>query len=81
MLEIITFTGVDARTDWGELAELAAQYPRAEFAALASPNARVTPGHQLVLQIGVRQTHHPARQPLRNIVQSQPDPPGSNLHR
>ena len=39
MLEIITFTGVDARTDWGELAELAAQYPRAEFAALANPKA------------------------------------------
>ena len=34
MLEIITFTGVDAHTDLEELREIAREYPRAEFAVL-----------------------------------------------
>ena len=34
MLEIITFTGVDAHTDLEELREIAREYPQAEFAVL-----------------------------------------------
>ena len=34
MLEIITFTGVDAHTDLEEIREIAREYPRAEFAVL-----------------------------------------------
>ena len=34
MLEIITFTGVDAHTDLEEVREIAREYPRAEFAVL-----------------------------------------------
>ena len=39
MLELITFTGIDARTDPGELAEIAGGYPRAEFAVLAGTHS------------------------------------------
>ena len=35
MLEMITFTGVDAHTDLKELARIAREYPQAEFAVLA----------------------------------------------
>ena len=35
MLELVTFTGVDAHTDLMELAKVASEYPRAEFAVLA----------------------------------------------
>ena len=35
MLELVTFTGVDAHTDLKELARIANEYPRAEFAVLA----------------------------------------------
>ena len=35
MLEIITFTGIDERTDLNGLERLALKYPRAEFAVLA----------------------------------------------
>ena len=34
MLEILTFTGIDARTDLQEVRAIAARYPRAEFAVL-----------------------------------------------
>ena len=34
MLEIITFTGIDERTDLNEVAEISAQYPETEFAVL-----------------------------------------------
>ena len=35
MLELVTFTGVDAHTDLKELARIASEYPQAEFAVLA----------------------------------------------
>ena len=35
MLELVTFTGVDAHTDLKELARIAIEYPQAEFAVLA----------------------------------------------
>ena len=35
MLELVTFTGVDTHTDLKELARIASEYPRAEFAVLA----------------------------------------------
>ena len=34
MLELVTFTGVDAHTDLTELARIANEYPRAEFGVL-----------------------------------------------
>ena len=34
MLELVTFTGVDAHTDLEELARIAGEYPQAEFAVL-----------------------------------------------
>ena len=34
MLEILTFTGVDARTSFEELARIARRYPRVEFGIL-----------------------------------------------
>ena len=35
MLELVTFTGVDAHTDLKELAQITREYPKAEFAVLA----------------------------------------------
>ena len=44
MLELVTFTGVDAHTDLTELARIANEYPRAEFGVLVgSQTAGTTP--------------------------------------
>ena len=42
MLEILTFTGVDQKTDLGALAEITAQYPKVEFGILVGSQTGTT---------------------------------------
>ena len=70
MLELVTFTGVDAHTDLAELARIASEYPQAEFGSSQDPDRRCSPHlpaprHRPGAAEPGRREHLPA--PLRQI--------------
>ena len=68
MLEIVTFTGVDARTDLGRLQEIAAQYPWAEFGILVGSQTYATACHNPIFP-AIRTVHElRSRLPSRQLA-------------